>query len=278
MQLTAWLPFAIVLLACILFIHWQLIIAEGVYLGPRVVRLLYDRIARRYNDIKCFEDSDESWHLGAPLARALQNVPAPLVLDVACGTGRLPKTLLEQDGFTGKIIGLDASRKMLVEAACALDSHVPLIWQDAERLPFEASTFDAVTCLEALEFMPNTSRALAEIARVLRPGGILLTSNRIGAWAKMMPGHTMNTQTLEQLLESLGFEHIKTLVWQVEYNLVWAVRSGIGSGGGARTLSSIFVCPHCHEHLTRVTNAWQCEACTRIFPVSTDGIIEMLEH
>jgi SAM-dependent methyltransferase len=266
------------LLLVALLAYWQLVMAEGVYLGPRVVSLLYDWTARRYNAIKCYSASDEAWFLGAPLARALSYIPAPLVLDVACGTGRLPKTLLGQPDFGGKVIGLDASRAMLAEAARALGDRAPLIWQSAAYLPFDDATFDAVTCLEALEFMPDTSRALAEIARVLRPGGVLLATNRIGPWAKWIPGHTMSAQAFEDLLDSLGFEQVKTQAWQVEYDLVWAIHRGSGSGGGARPLPQVLNCPHCGKKLARTTDAWRCDACKRAYPVATDGIIEMMNR
>lgn len=265
------------LAACILLAYWHLVVAEGVYLGPRIVWLLYDWTARRYNTIKCFNASDETRFLGAPLARALMNVPTPLVLDVACGTGRLPKTLLAQPEFNGKIIGLDASRAMLSQAARELGNRVTLIWQTAERLPFGADTFDAVTCLEALEFMPNLRQALTEITRVLRPGGILLISNRIGPWARWMPGHTMSTAELGCLLNELGLEY-RSHAWQVEYDLVWAIRRGHSAGGGARPLPAILLCPHCRQPLERIQTAWRCEVCGRTFPVAADGIIEMMNR
>ena len=261
-----------------LLAYWQLAIAEGVHLGPRVVRLLYDWTARRYDAIKCFDAGDEAWFLGAPLAQSMANIPAPLILDVACGTGRLPKTLLNQPDFKGKIIGLDASRQMLAEAARALGDEAPLIWQSAERLPFDDDTFDAVTCLEALEFMPSTARALAEIRRVLRPGGLLLTTNRIGLGAQLMPGHTVSPPAFEQLLAGLGFEQLQTRIWQVDYSLVWAVRSGDGRGGGAQPLARILACPHCRKRLARVADAWHCPACAHVYPVARDGVIEMLNR
>ncbi len=267
---------ALFLAALILLVYWELVIAEGVHLGSCVVRLLYDWTAPRYNSIKCFGAEDEALFLGAPLAQTLAHLPAPFVLDVACGTGRLPSTLLSQPQFSGHIIGLDASRKMLNVAARAPDSRVTLVWQSAERLPFQPGTFDAVTCLEALEFVPNASRALAEIARVLRPGGILLTSNRIGPWAKLMPRHTMSTMALGQRLGQLGFERIHKQTWQVEYDLVWAIRGGSDSHSKACTLADSLACPHCHARLSRITAAWQCAACQRAYPIASDGVIEML--
>jgi SAM-dependent methyltransferase len=99
-----------------LLLYWQLVIAEGTYLGSRIVILLYDLSARVYERIKRYDAGDEQWFLGLPLARALAPIPASLVLDVATGTGRLPRALLRQPAFDGRVIGLDLSRRMLREA------------------------------------------------------------------------------------------------------------------------------------------------------------------
>jgi hypothetical protein len=104
-----WLALVFGLLGLVLvglLLYWQLIIAEGAYLGSRVVTLMYDWSARIYERIKQYDAGDEQWFLGLPLARALALIPAPLVLDVATGTGRLPRAVLRQPAFDGRIIGL----------------------------------------------------------------------------------------------------------------------------------------------------------------------------
>ena len=218
--------------------YWELVVAEGVHLGRRVVALLYDLVAHRYNDIKQFTSSYEAWFLGEPLAAALREAPLstdiesrssiglrPLVLDVATGTGRLPLALLAQEDYFGHVVGLDSSQRMLTEAARMVQdwaSRLTLIRQEASYLPFDDGTFDAVTCLEALEFMPDTRRGLREMARVLRPGGVMLLTNRVGPWAKFLVGHTQSRAAFEAMLAMLGLEHIQTQTWQVEYDLVWA--------------------------------------------------------
>ena len=94
--------------------YWQLVIAEGTYLGPRAVVFMYDLSARVYERIKRYDVGAEQWFLGLPLTLALDDVPAPLVLDVATGTGRLPRALLRQRAFDGRVVGLDLSRRMLL--------------------------------------------------------------------------------------------------------------------------------------------------------------------
>jgi len=269
--------------------YWELVVAEGVHLGPRVVTLLYDLVARRYNNIKQFDPAYEEWFIGEPLALMLSLMrdspvgespflgdPRPLVLDVATGTGRLPRTLLAQPNFAGHIIGLDSSRAMLAQSAPNASNRLTLIWQDAVRLPFDDNTFDAVTCLEALEFMPDTRKALSEIIRVLRPGGVLLATNRVGLWAKFLPGHTQSPPAFEALLSSLGLERIQTQTWQVEYNLVWASKRGRAASRGDKSWPDILRCPDCGGPLARVDHSVVCDACGRVSRIAPDGVIELM--
>jgi len=221
----AWLAIALSLVLGALILYWLLITTEGAYLGPRMVAWLYDLSARRYDAIKQFDPNDDDYFLALPLLRALSDVCAPLVLDVATGTGRLPLALLRRTDFRGQVIGLDLARRMLNLARRKARHHgsrLHLIRQDAARLPFADGAFDAVTCLEALEFLPNPPAALQEMARVLRPGGVLLVTNRVNWEARLMPGRAFPGPALRALLESLGLTCIKIHRWQVCYDLVWA--------------------------------------------------------
>jgi SAM-dependent methyltransferase len=261
-----------------LVLYWQLIIAEGTYLGPRVVILLYDWSARIYERIKQYDAGDEQWFLGLPLARALALIPAPMVLDVATGTGRLPRALLRQPSFEGRVIGLDLSRRMLREAVrrtAQFADRLTYIWQDAQRLPFDDGTFDAVTCLEALEFTPNPRDVLAELVRVLRPGGVLLVTNRVGRDARFMPGKTFPRDAFGQLLREFPLEEVRIRPWQMDYDLTWAVKAGEPRGGGVRPLPQVLRCPACGGRVSREAQAFRCAACARAYPVAEDGVIEM---
>jgi SAM-dependent methyltransferase len=276
-----WIPIVLggiglVLLGVLLY--WQLIIAEGTHLGPRVVTLLYDLSARAYERIKQYDAGDEQWFLGLPLARALELIPAPLVLDVATGTGRLPRALLRQPPFEGHVIGLDLSRRMLHEATkqtAQFADRLSYIWQDARNLPFDDDTFDAVTCLEALEFTPNPREVLAEMVRVLRPGGVLLTTNRIGRDVKLLPGRTFPRNAFARVLGEFALEDVRVRPWQMDYDLAWAVKSGEPRGGGMRPLPEILRCPACHGTVEREGSAFHCTGCSRAYPIAADGVIEM---
>ena len=98
-------------------------------------------------------------------------------LDVATGTGDLALAL--RDAGVARVIGLDFSSRMLAaaankDAASADTRRVVWVEANAMALPFGDQTFDAVTVGFGLRNMPNYSRALAEMARVLRPRGRLV--------------------------------------------------------------------------------------------------------
>jgi ubiquinone/menaquinone biosynthesis C-methylase UbiE len=208
--------------------YWQLIVAEGTYLGPRVVAWTYDWVARYYEAIKQFDPGDESLFVARPVMRELQHVEHPVVLDVATGTGRLPLALL-RNRFQGQIVGLDLSRGMLRQARARLQPYgdrVSLVWQDASRLPFGDGTFDAVTCLESLEFMPRPVEALAEMVRVLAPGGLLFVTNRVGREARLLPGRAIPRQRFEQVLAMFSLRDVEVRRWQVSYDLAIAHKEG----------------------------------------------------
>lgn len=269
----------ILLIAALLY--WQLILAEGAYLGRRVVAWLYDRVARRYNAIKQFTAEDDARFLGRPLALSLQGELDPIVLDVATGTSRLPLALCQQPIFHGRIIALDNARRMLREATRYAAGHrerVTWVWQHAVPLPFDDDTFEAVTCLEALEFMPDTRAALAECARVLKPGGLLLVSNRIATGARLMPGKTFTKAKFESLLMELGQSEVTTQVWQFDYDLVWSIKPADQTCQVSKDLTGLnpLRCPIDRGPLDRADAAVQCRACSRRFPIGRDGVIELL--
>jgi ubiquinone/menaquinone biosynthesis C-methylase UbiE len=219
-----------VAIAAALLAYWELIIAEGTHLGPGMVVWLYDLTARHYDGIKQFDLQVEADILGLPLAAALAAVEAPLVLDVAAGTGRVARALLRQPAFDGRVVQVDLAARMLAEGrlkCAAWPDRLDWVRAPAGPLPFAAGTFDTVTCLEALEFLPDARATLAECVRVLRPGGLLLVTNRVGREAWLLPGKTFSPANFERLLAGLGLDVVEVQPWQVEYDLGWAKKKRV---------------------------------------------------
>ena len=270
-------PIIVIILTAVFF-YWLFIITEGAYLGPKVVALLYDWSAGYYDRIKDFNADDDNLFLGWPLIWALNGVDHPLVLDVATGTARLPLALLRYPRFTGQIVGLDLSRRMLQEARHKTKEYsyrLHLLWKDASCLPFADEIFDAVTCLEALEFLPNPLRALAEMVRVLRVGGLLLITNRIGWEAYLLPGRAYGPGQLKRLLVSLPLTAIEIKPWQTTYDLVWARKVGAikGRRREEKNLEKILHCAHCMApSLVEKGTSLTCPLCRRIYPIEDDVV------
>jgi ubiquinone/menaquinone biosynthesis C-methylase UbiE len=288
------MPLIILLFAALsaLFLYWQLVWAEGTYLGKRPVAWLYNLVAHRYNDIKQYADEDDARFLGEPLTLSLHGTPDPLVLDVATGTSRLPLALCQQPLFRGRIIALDNARRMLHTATEYVHDYrdrVTWVWHHAAPLPFDDATFDLVTCLEAFEFMPSTRAALHECVRVLKPGGLLLVTNRVGSGRWLLFGKTYSKEGFAALLKALGQIDITTQVWQYDYDLVWSIKpedaktsevfaeqsAGLSDKQHLRGLSHLR-CPACRVPLDRSVAALTCRSCGRRYPIGGDGVIELL--
>jgi demethylmenaquinone methyltransferase/2-methoxy-6-polyprenyl-1,4-benzoquinol methylase len=91
------------------------------------------------------------------------------VLDVATGTGAVARELLRQKGCA--VVGVDQSPEMLAVAREHLPATVKLVEASAEHLPFEDASFDALTVTYLLRYVDDPGATLAELGRVVRPGG-----------------------------------------------------------------------------------------------------------
>ncbi len=256
---------------------WLFISTEGVFLGRRVVIWLYDLYADRYDDVKNYYHEYEHLLLARPIMEAIAPHKSPMILDVATGTGRLPITLLNHIDFQGHVVGADLSRRMLSIAAYKLQpfsERVSLLWTPAEDLPFADNTFDVVTCLESLEFMTHPAQVVGELVRVLRPGGVLLITNRIST--RLMPGKTWSGEQIIRLLESSHIKNIAFEVWQADYDQVWGQKSGDSTFAGARPLGEILRCPRCKASpMIQEGRTWVCGQCKSMAQIGEDGIVEL---
>ena len=148
--------------------------AEQGRLPAGEVRAMFDRIAPRYDLMNRLMavGLDGRWRR---LAAAAADVSlGSRALDVCTGTGDLAFELATRVGPTGTTVGVDFSEEMLVRArAKAQAKGVTTTFQaaDALALPFDDDAFDAATIAFGARNLADLGRGLAEMARVVRPGG-----------------------------------------------------------------------------------------------------------
>ena len=203
--------------------YWELKISEGAHLGRRVVVWLYDLAARRYEGIKQFDPDWERHFLGKPLAATIGTLAEARVLDVGAGTGRVGRAFLPAAYADVRLTNIEPAARMIEQGRKLLLDRRSVWaqgWGDA--LPFPSDHFDAVVCLEVLEFTPHPDETLAELVRVLAPGRWLMTTNRVGWQARWIVGRTQEKDVFIRQLEHGGLENIQVYTWQHDYDLAWA--------------------------------------------------------
>ena len=146
---------------------------------------VFDRVAPRYdlmNDLMSL-GLHRLWKAFAVSVARLR--PGERVLDVASGSGDLAQAFARRVGPSGEVWATDINRSMLergrnrlLDAGCV----VPAVQCDAERLPFPAASFDCVAVGFGLRNMTHKDAALADMARVLKPGGRLLVLEFSRVW------------------------------------------------------------------------------------------------
>lgn len=99
--------------------------------------------------------------------------PAARVLDLGCGGGWSCKLFVEARPDLW-VIGCDLTCKPFLGGAAPVSPDISFVEGDAMRLPFASSSFDVVASLAMLEHIPDAERALDEMVRILRPGGIVV--------------------------------------------------------------------------------------------------------
>nr|CAA6830270.1 MAG: 2-heptaprenyl-1,4-naphthoquinone methyltransferase MenG (EC [uncultured Thiotrichaceae bacterium] len=150
------------------------------------------------------------------------------VLDVGCGTGFLTKELAMLVGESGYVLGVDNSADMLDggRERCAPFPQIELKQAAADALPVADNSFDVVTCTQVLLYVPDLMAVLAELYRVLKPGGRIaivetdwrgvvinsddeaMTRQVFGAFSEAVPNPNLPPQ-LSPLLREQGFHVLR---------------------------------------------------------------------
>ncbi len=156
------------------------------------------------------------------VCRSVQSARGP-VLDVACGPGTFGRRVASD---SREVYGIDVSRGMLLQGAAyaAKEGIANMHFARArvEALPFEDQFFDAVICCGSLHLFTDTAVALGEMARVVKPGGVLsvftftagdagiLKYRRVREWSLRKHGlHVFELPEMERYLAASKFEDFR---------------------------------------------------------------------
>jgi SAM-dependent methyltransferase len=165
----------------------------------------------------------------ADLVASVDIGPAARVLDIGCGTGIAARHAAGRVGPDGGVIGIDVNPAMLdVARERAAASGLPIGFEaaSAERLPFDDGAFDVVLCQQALQFFDDRPAAVAEMSRVLRPGGRLALSTCRSL------GHQPGYQVLiDVLTRHVGVDAAAVIRSPYALGEREAVRALLGRGG-----------------------------------------------
>jgi SAM-dependent methyltransferase len=211
--------------------------------------------------------------LARPLLENLSDVPEPFILDFATGTGRLSYALLNRPEFHGQIVAIDLSQGMLEQAAAKLNrARVDLLRHASMPLPFPDAAFDAVCCLEVLELLPDAQAALREMSRLLRSGGVLLTSR--GTEESGRKAKVKSEAEMTSMLQANGFEQIRINRWWKLFDRVLARKRGDSPPVRTRSLMDVLKCPSCGQTAWDLTDkTLQCSTCGHVLVVTHRGIV-----
>jgi ubiquinone/menaquinone biosynthesis C-methylase UbiE len=136
--------------------------------------------------------------------------PGSRVLDVACGTGVVSRAAAILAGTGGSVAGVDLGEPTVAIARShpAEENAAPIDYAqaDAAALPFDADDFDVALCQQGLQFFPDRAAALAEMRRVLKPGGRVA----VATWKDIEPPFTAIADALER--------HVSTEAAQMMYS------------------------------------------------------------
>lgn len=203
-----------------------------VAITQRSTRDVFDRLAPVYETPLWFQPLYR--FISGPFApredrstiTALLEVDGGTVLDVACGTGRFTRYVADDATV---VSGIDISDGMLERAQHYADrdgiNNVTFARMSAERLWFDADSFDQVACCWALHLFGDVPAAVGEMHRVLCPGGWLAGATLVNRYVLAVPGvQTVARRTLG--MDAFAVENLRELFHQAGFSAVDFDRRG----------------------------------------------------
>jgi len=139
-------------------------------------RQLFSPLPSRYNRLAALLSFGQDARWRRTMLDHVVGSDPRLVLDVACGPAAVTKALLKRT--RARVVGLDLSEDMLRQGQANLrrtsfEQRVALVLARGEQLPFADHTFDALTFTYLLRYVDDPRATLAELARVVKPGGAI---------------------------------------------------------------------------------------------------------
>lgn len=140
------------------------------------VNRMFDRVAARYDLLNSVMTAGLHHRWRERAGDRAELAPGDSALDVCCGTGDLALELAGRVGPQGRVIGCDFSEPMLdlAREKAAGTEGLRFEWADALSLPYDDGRFDAVTVGFGVRNLSDLDAGIAEMSRVLRPGGRLV--------------------------------------------------------------------------------------------------------
>lgn len=183
-----------------------------------LVRSEYDELSAEY---------DRRWrkYVDRTISATLRRVavsPDESILDVGCGTGALLARVVAR-----RLMGVDLSLAMLALARWRAGPIV--VAGDAEQLPFRDGSFDVAVSTSSLHFWPSPPRSLAEMRRVLRPGGRLVVTDWCDDYLACRVFHRFlrgdsrvyGSEEFERLLAEAGFSAMRVDRYRISW--LWGI-------------------------------------------------------
>lgn len=171
------------------------------------VTKMFDTISKEYDGLNRVISFgiDIKWRKKA--VQLVADTNPNIILDIATGTGDLAINLAETNAE--KIIGLDISEGMLNVGKekilnKSLQDRIEMVVGDSENLPFEDNTFDAITVGFGIRNFDTLEKGLAEILRVLKPGGIfVILETSVPTKTPFKQGYNLYTKNIMPLIGKL---------------------------------------------------------------------------